>query len=32
MTMDLVYLALGISFFALSVALTCGFERLRKPS
>ena len=32
MTMDLVYLALGISFFALSVALTCGFERLRKRS
>jgi hypothetical protein len=29
--MDLVYLALGIAFFAASIALVYGLERLRKP-
>ena len=29
--MDLVFLALSIAFFAASVALVIGFERLRKP-
>jgi hypothetical protein len=28
--MDLVFLALTIAFFAASVALVIGFERLRK--
>jgi hypothetical protein len=28
--MDLVFLALSIAFFAASVALVIGFERLRK--
>ena len=28
--MDLVYLGLGIAFFALTWALVHGFERLRK--
>lgn len=28
--MDLVYLGLGIAFFALTWALVLGFERLRK--
>ena len=29
--MDLVFLGLGIAFFALTWALVYGFERLRKP-
>jgi len=29
--MDLVFLGLGIVFFALTWALVYGFERLRKP-
>jgi hypothetical protein len=29
--MDLVFLALGIGFFALTWALVHGFERLRRP-
>jgi hypothetical protein len=29
--MDLVFLGLGIAFFALTWALVLGFERLRKP-
>jgi hypothetical protein len=28
--MDIVFLALSIAFFAASVALVIGFERLRK--
>jgi hypothetical protein len=28
--MDLVFIALGIAFFAATVALVHGFERLRK--
>ena len=31
MTVDLLYIAIGIAFFALTVALTYGCERLRKP-
>jgi len=30
MTMDLVFVALGIAFFALSAALVYGLERLRR--
>ncbi len=30
--MDLIYVAIGIAFFALSVALAHGCERLRRPS
>lgn len=29
--MDILFLALGIAFFAVTVALVHGFERLRKP-
>ena len=29
--MDIVYLALATSFFAATVLLVVGFERLRKP-
>ena len=29
--MDIVYLALGIAFFAATIALVHAFERLRKP-
>jgi hypothetical protein len=29
--MDIVFLAVGIVFFAATVALVHGFERLRKP-
>ncbi len=31
MTLDLLYLAIGIAFFALTVALAYGCERLRRP-
>lgn len=31
MILDLVYLAAGLAFFALSVALVFGCERLRRP-
>ncbi len=31
MTMDLIYVAIGIAFFALTVALAYGCERLRRP-
>jgi hypothetical protein len=30
-TMDLLYIGLAFAFFAASVALVHGFERLRKP-
>jgi len=29
--MDLIFLALGIAFFAATIALVHAFERLRKP-
>jgi hypothetical protein len=29
--MDILFIALTIAFFALTVALVHGFERLRKP-
>jgi hypothetical protein len=29
--MDLLYIALAVGFFALSVALVYGFEKLRGP-
>jgi len=29
--MDLIYLGLMVAFFALSVALVYGFEKLRRP-
>ena len=28
---DLIFIALGIAFFAITVALVHAFERLRKP-
>ena len=31
MTTDLLFIAIGIAFFALTAALVHGFERLRKP-
>jgi hypothetical protein len=32
MAMDILYLATAVAFFALSVALVFGCERLRRPS
>ncbi len=29
--MDLIFIGLAVAFFALTVALTYGCERLRKP-
>jgi hypothetical protein len=29
--MDILYVALTLAFFALTVAMVYGFERLRKP-
>jgi hypothetical protein len=29
--MDLLYILLAVAFLALSVALVCGFEKLRGP-
>jgi len=29
--MDIVFIALGIAFFAATIALVNAFERLRKP-
>jgi hypothetical protein len=29
--MDFIYIAIGIAFFALTVALVHAFERLRRP-
>jgi len=31
MTMDLIYVAIGIAFFALTAALVYGCELLRRP-
>jgi hypothetical protein len=29
--MDILFIALAVAFFALTVAMVYGFERLRKP-
>lgn len=31
MTMDILYIGLGVAFFALTAAIVYGCERLRRP-